>query len=964
MPSPTHTPPALTPQEFVSRWKGMALTERASSQSHFIDLCAVLGQPTPTEVDQTGDTYTFEKGVTKSSKGGKAGGQGWADVWKRGCFAWEYKRKGGNLVSAYEQLQRYREALENPPLLVVSDIATIEIHTNFTNTVKQVYKLTLDDLLDSKKLDLLRRVFSEPETLRVNAKTTAEVTEQAAREFARLGEILRRKGVEPGQAAHFLIRLLFCLFAEDIGLLPSNLFSKIVESSKVRPYAVFEKRLGQLFEAMRTGGNFGAEDILYFNGGLFDDASVLDLGTEGLEILYRVSKLDWSAIEPAILGTLFERTLDPTKRAQLGAHYTSKADILLIVEPVLMAPLRRRWQDEIQPKARELAQKRDVTNNASQRTRLNSDLASLLTNFADEIAKVQVLDPACGSGNFLYVALKQLLDLQKEVVVLAGDLGLSRFFPTVSPQQLHGIEVNEYAHELAQATIWIGMIQWLRDNGFGQPDEPILKPINSILNIDAIMGYDEVGNPIEPQWPQADVIIGNPPFLGGNKIRQELGDNYVNSLFKLYEGRVPAFADLVCYWFERARQLIADGKLRRVGLLATNSIRGGVNRRVLERIKDTGDIFMAWSDRPWVLEGAAVRVSMVGFDDGSETEHYLDGKKVNIINPELTSQAQVSSAKILNEDANICFMGPSPKAPFDIDFEAARKMLDAPLNINNRSNSDVVRPVVSATDLVQHPRHKWTIDFGVMSLEQASEYELPFTYIKKVVLPIRSKNRRAAYVAKWWQYAEARPGMRKALSGKKRFIATPGVAKHRIFVWIAQEVLCNQGTLVYARDDDYFFGILQSKSHELWALHTGTSLGPTPRYTPTTTFETFPFPWPPGTEPKDDARVEVIAQAARELVEKRDNWLNPPGASEVELKKRTLTNLYNQRPTWLDLAHQKLDRAVFAAYGWPSDLSDEQILEKLLTLNLERAAKQMHPVGQVVTSTAISQDALDDVEDV
>ncbi len=328
--------PSLSPQEFVTRWKQTTLTERASSQSHFIDLCHLLGQPTPTEADPTGEAYAFERGVIKS--GGKnTGRQGWADVWKRGYFAWEYKGKGKNLEAAYNQLQQYREALENPPLLIVCDLSTIEIHTNFTNTVKQVTRLTLGDLLDPKKLGILRRVFTDPDSLKVNATTTAEVTEKAAEEFAKLGEILRKRGADPAQVAHFLIKLLFCLFAEDIRLLTSNLFSHLVENSKTRPYAVFEQRLSHLFAAMRTGGSFGADDILYFNGGLFDDDRVLDLGTEGLEILHRVSKLDWSAIEPAILGTLFERTLDPSKRAQLGAHYTSRADILLIVEPMLMA---------------------------------------------------------------------------------------------------------------------------------------------------------------------------------------------------------------------------------------------------------------------------------------------------------------------------------------------------------------------------------------------------------------------------------------------------------------------------------------------------------------------------------------------------------------------------------------------------------------------------------------------------
>ncbi len=347
------------------------------------------------------------------------------------------------------------------------------------------------------------------------------------------------------------------------------------------------------------------------------------------------------------------------------------------------------------------------------------------------------------------------------------------------------------------------------------------------------------------QLKHTHVIIGNPPFVGGNKVRQELGDTYINDLFALYKGRIPAFSDLVCYWFERARSLMAEHHVNRVGLLATQGIRGGANRTVLERIKESGDIFWAQADRNWVLDGATVHVSMVAFDNGSEDSHILDGHPVIAINADLTAGVDLTKAVVLRENARLCFMGPSPKAPFDIIASVAETMLRAPLNVNGRPNSDVVRPVASAVDLGTRARNKWTIDFGLMRLEQAVQYEAPFEYVKQHVFSIRSKNKRAAYAEKWWQYAEARPGMRAALRGKLRYIATPGVAKHRIFVWMKPEVLCNQGTLVFARADDYFFGVLHSRLHELWARGTGTQLREVEsgfRYTPTSTFETFPFP--------------------------------------------------------------------------------------------------------------------------
>jgi type II restriction/modification system DNA methylase subunit YeeA len=287
-------------------------------------------------------------------------------------------------------------------------------------------------------------------------------------------------------------------------------------------------------------------------------------------------------------------------------------------------------------------------------------------------------------------------------------------------------------------------------------------------------------------------------------------------------------------------------------------------------------------------------------------------------------------------------MGPSAKGPFDINEQVARVMLNAPSNINGRLNSDVVRPVASGVDLVQTARNMWTIDFGTLPADEAAEYELPFEYVNTHVRPIRTEGRKAQYGQKWWQYGRPRIEMREALNGKTRYIATPAVSKHRIYTWVAPRVLCNQGTLVFAREDDFFFGVLHSRIHEAWARAQGTQVREVEsgfRYTPTSTFETFPFPWAPGTEPKDSPKVETIAAAARELVEKRGAWLNPPDATEAELKKRTLTNLYNARPSWLAELHRKLDEAVFAAYGWPSTMTENELLERLLRLNQERIAR-------------------------
>jgi hypothetical protein len=949
----------MIPSAFVQKWAASKGAERATAQEHFIDLCRLLNEKTPNEADPAGDFYAFEKGAKTLD------GDGFADVWLKGHFAWEYKGKHKDLGAAYKQVQTYREALGNPPLLVISDIERFEVHTNWTNTETWIYHfrnadIALDELVevstyggpaaDAPKLtalEVLKALFEEPERLKP-LRTTEQITQEAAKLFGRITDDLRKWKVEDMRIARFVTRVMFCMFATDVGLLPRETFSEVINVNKDDP-AAFRENLSALFEVMRKGGKFLMHPVPYFNGRLFEDSDVPDeIHGEHVRLLEDLNSVNWADVEPSIFGTLFERVIDPAQRRQIGAHYTSRADIELIVEPVLMAPLRREWE-QIKAAAHDLSE-----NAASRRLKpetLNRRIAGALQTFHDRLATIRVLDPACGSGNFLYVSLALLKALEKEVIAFAAscDIPLS---PRVHPRQLLGIETSEYARELASIVIWIGYLQWKHRNVIPFGDEiPILQPLDQIEFRDAIVDLSDPNQPRIPEWPAADVIVGNPPFLGGGLVRSHLGSDYVESLFKLYGNRLPNFSDLCCYWFERARVEIEAGRARRAGLLATQAIRGGANRRVLERIKETGDIFYAQADRKWIQDGVAVRVSMVGFDDGSETRRFLNdvpddnpvgaldrALPVEGINPNLTSSVDVTKARSLKENLNVCFMGPSAKGPFDIDASIARRMLSLPLNPNGRPNADVVRPVASATDLVQRPRGKWTIDFDSLPQPEAAFYEAPFEYVKLHVRPVRLRNRRKAYAERWWLYAEPRRAMRRALSELSRFIATPGVSKHRIFVWMGPEVLCNQGTLVFARDDDYFLGVLHSRVHEVWARGTGTQLREAEsgfRYTPTTCFETFPFPRP------TLEQKEAIASAAEELNRLREAWLNPaPVAglelSETELKKRTLTNLYNQRPTWLANAHVALDAAVFAAYGWPQQSDDSEILARLLELNLQR----------------------------
>ena len=616
----------MTPVEFIAKWWSSELKERSASQEHFIDLCRLLGEPTPAEADPTGGRYCFERGARKDG-----GGDGWADVWKRHHFAWEYKGRHADLDAAFNQLRQYALALENPPLLIVSDMGRFRIRTNWTNSVSETHEFALEGLADAANRDKLKWAMSEPERLRPG-ESRQEVTERAARTFATLAQSLREGGHAPQAVAHFVNRLVFCMFAEDAGLLPNHMFTRMLEQARQRPeeFAVLAR---DLFKAMSFGGRVGFESVAWFNGGLFDDDAALPLDRAGIETALGAASLDWSEIDPSILGTLFERGLDPDKRSQLGAHYTDRDKIMRIVEPVVVRPWLAEWETTKAEIAAAL-DRADSAKSKSARTRNHGQAERLLRAFLEGLRRFTVLDPACGSGNFLYLSLHALKDLEHRVQLEAEALGLERSFPVVGPANVRGIELNAYAAELARVSVWIGEIQWMRRNGFNESRDPILEPLETIECRDAILTPEGK----EPDWPEADVVIGNPPFLGVQRFRSMLGDAYTERLRTAYEGRVPGGADLVCFWFSKAGELVAKGKIARAGLVATNSIRGGANRLVLDRIVEHGAIFDAWSDEPWVIDGAAVRVSLVCFAPGDATPVcFLDGKETPQIGSDLAA---------------------------------------------------------------------------------------------------------------------------------------------------------------------------------------------------------------------------------------------------------------------------------------------------------------------------------------
>jgi hypothetical protein len=1107
-------PNRMTAAEFKRKWARYRGKESSAYQEHFNDLCRLLGHPTPVEADPSGnDFFCFQKGVIKDAgllpldeQTGEPK-KGWADVWKKACFGWEYKGKRKNLDDAYKQLQQYREALENPPLLVVCDFDRYIIRTNFNGTGPATHEFTNDQIDRPENLRLLRACFENPEYLKPQ-RTTAQITERLAETIAAVAQSLQKREAEEltdaktraemnlAQRKHlriarFLNRIVFCFFAEDTGLLPKHLLSELLKMGMADPRHLAET-LENLFAVMARGGTFGKDRIRHFNGHLFEESTVFELTEDELRKLAEAGEADWQFIQPSIMGTLFERALEPEQRSQLGAHYTSEADIKTLVEPVLMAPLRREWavlkSDLVGADVRRL---KSSSGKKSEPPHVGAYRAKLEA-FQKKLAAVTVLDPACGSGNFLYVSLQLLLGLEKEVITYATQLGL-KLAPQVSVQQLKAIEINPYAFELAQVSVQIGYLQWRRDNGFDNDRSPVLQNLDSFQNEDALLvphfrskartlkqaqagehaGDDALKFYTERDWPKCDVIVGNPPFLGDKLMRGELGDGYVEELRRVYGNRIPGQSDLCCYWFEKARDLVEHGKCKRAGLLATQGIRGGANREVLKRIKETGEIFFAESDREWTLDGATVHVSMVGFDSGVETKRMLDSKLVQRINANLTSAADTVTAFVLRANESRSFLGSCKGGPFDITEGEALELLGEAGNPNGLPNSDLLRPVCNSEDLIKLPSRRWIVDTADMEQEAASGYELPFGLVVSRVKPKRDANRDKWLRENWWRPQRMRPEMRNAVKELHRFLITTTTSKHRLFIWLTHPMLPDHQLVVFASSEDYLFGVLHSRAHEVWSLAQGTQLREKEsgfRYTPTTCFETFPFPFPddlqPASAPSEESEGRIlnggmarmveqrflkvreepppygrgsgresapasspdgeqsrltpaatpdehraaIAAAAKELNDLRERWLNPPewtrteflefpasvdgpwaryvecgdlsplipagdlspaaagpvpprksadksahskiglaryprivpkdAACAAKLKDRTLTKLYNERPTWLDLAHRKLDAAVAAAYGWPADLTDEQILERLLALNLERAAAE------------------------
>ncbi|NZA02699.1 class I SAM-dependent DNA methyltransferase [Ottowia beijingensis] len=474
----------MTPADFIAKWgpggPAHSLSERAGAQPHFIDLCRLLGVPEPGAVP--GEDYVFEQHTLLLGEA-----RGYADVYWRNRFAWENKAPAKNLDAALRQLQQYSLALSNPPLLVVCDRLVIRIHTQFNGHPSEQHTVRIDQLDQPATQSLLRRVWLDPESFRPQ-KTTRDITEAAARSFATLAEQLRSRGNDAETVAHFLTQCLFCFFAEDVGLLPGRMFERLVGNRQLTSGRL-TTGLQSLFATMQGGGLYGPDDIPWFNGGLFQRIDVPRLEIVDITELRNAAALNWSAIDVSIFGTLFERGLDPAKRSQLGAHYTDPATIARIVEPVVTRPLLQKWELTAQELRAQTAKIKKHGDAAHRKAHARFVL------WLEELRAFRILDPACGSGNFLFLGLKALKDVELLTITQAADLGLDREQDLVTgPHNVLGIELNEYAAELARVSIWIGEIQWRIAHGYPPKTNPVLEPLEQIECRDALLQF------LPPRW--------------------------------------------------------------------------------------------------------------------------------------------------------------------------------------------------------------------------------------------------------------------------------------------------------------------------------------------------------------------------------------------------------------------------------------------------------------------------------
>lgn len=974
---------------FIERWKASGASELGNSQAFLGELCDLIGveRPHPKSDDERHNVYTFERGVTfKHSDGSESSGR--IDLYKRGCFVLESKQ-GSNqknvsqtplcsgvgstagkdksktkkgtavrgtrgwsdaMLRARAQAESYAKALPTgdgwPPFLIIVDVGhSIELFADFSLTGKNYthypdkasFRIWMDDLEREDIRTLLSTIWTAPTSLDPT-KISDKVTREIADMLAALAKSLEVAGHAPQSVATFLMRCLFTMFAEDVGLLPKDCFTHLMERH-IDKADKFHRVAEVLWKDMDKGTDYSMAletDIKRFNGGLFKDASAIKLNEEQLLLLLNAAKADWRDVEPAIFGTLLERALESRERHKLGAHYTPRAYVERLVMPTVIEPLRHDF-DNVKAAAVQLANAGD-----------EEGALKLVRDFHRSLCAITVLDPACGSGNFLYVTMEHMKRLEGEVLDLAEELGQDQYFlemdqHTVDPHQFIGLEINPRAVPIAELVLWIGYLQWhFKVRGKTMPAQPVLKDFNNIHERDALIDYasqdlvtddhakpitrwdgrttktnpttgkevpDETArepvyryqNPKPSTWPKADFIIGNPPFLGGKDIKDAMGEGYQEALWSAYdEKNVPRSADFVMYWWHKAAQLTRTDKTRRFGFITTNSITQTFSRRVTERHlgeKKALSLVYAVPDHPWIdaAQCAAVRIAMsvgapgnrlgrlakvtheIKSSDGMSHDVEL-GVSLGKIHANLKIGADLTSAHPLKANEDLSSRGVSLHGSgFIITPDVAKGLglgTDAGLDQHIRSYRN-------GRDLAGNPRGVMVIDlFGLSDTEVRKNFPKVYQHVFDHVKPERDHNNRATYRNNWWIFGEPRKDFRPALKGLARYVATVETAKHRVFQFLDISVLPDNMLVAIALFDAWHLGVLSSRIHVSWALAKGGSLGPTPRYNKTQCLDPFPFP------DATDAQKTIIRDLAEELDAHRKRV-------QAEHSDITITDMYN-----------------------------------------------------------------------
>lgn len=1011
---------------FLARWRQAGGSERANYQLFIADLCELLAveKPQPAGEDTRDNAYVFERRVVFHHGDGSTS-NGFIDCYKRGSFIGEAKkiRAGSETRQFDDAMLRARGQAENyarhltadegrPPFLVILDVGNvIELYAEFTCTGgsytpfpdPRSHRIRLDDLARDDIRARLKAVWEAPLSLDP-ARRTARATREIAVRLARVAQSLEGR-YAPERVATFLSRCLFSMFAEDVGLLPKTdgdgAFTNLLRTLHKAPEQ-FVPLVAELWKAMDEGQFSVAirAQLPRFNGKLFKQPEVLPLDRDQIDLLLEAAKADWAEVEPAIFGTLLESALNPLERHDLGAHYTPRAYVDRLVLPTVIEPLRADWRDT-QAAALLLANEGKL-----------KDAADLIRNWHHKLCNIRVLDPACGSGNFLYVTLEHMKRLEGEVLDALAQFGdtqqrLEGEGLTVDPHQFLGLEINPRAAAIAEMVLWIGYLQWhFRTRGSGLPPSPILRDFRNIECRDAVLAYDRMDyaldasgkalsrwdgrstklhpvtgeavpdesaqialerytNPRPAQWPKADYIVGNPPFIGAASMRQALGDGYTEALRAAWPA-VPESADFVMFWWHHAADLTRQGAVKRFGFITTNSLKQTFNRRVLEHhLAAKPPLALAWAipDHPWVdaTSGAAVRIAMTvgqpgdapgtlqtvvaegGADD--DAVHIELAEKTGRIHADLTIGADVVGARALRANEGLTSRGLMLfGAGFIVTPEEAAKLQPC----------DRIRPYRNGRDLTDKPRGVSVIDlYGLTADEARSRYPAAYQWLLDRVKPERDQNRDAQIKANWWLHGRTRSEWRPALVGQPRYIATVETAKHRTFQFLDASIAPDNKLVCIALANAYALGVLSSQVHVAWTLATGSTLEDRPVYVKTTCFEKFPFP---AATPEQQTRIAALA-------EQLDTHRKRQQAAHPEL---TLTGIYNvlaklrsgEALTAKDKAthemglvavlrqlHDELDAAVLAAYGWSdlqsgSALATDTLLERLVALNHERASEE------------------------